>query len=174
MIQKFGHLRMMRIWKASIAMPSMAMGTSRWREICLRPAAMQPIIMHGLVLRYAEDKVWLSTLYPWIVAAARGGNYDVTFEETTTTRFIFQLSGPKSLEIIEAAAEKDLHDIPFLGFQETTIPGKPVTVLRMTMCGTLGYEVHGSPHGFLPNYNKGKKTHIWNRIKTAAIIEFKS
>lgn len=102
------------------------------------------IIMHGLALRYAEDKVWLSTLYPWIVAATRGGNYDVTLEETTTTRFIFQLSGPKSLEIIEAAAEKDLHDIPFLGFKETTMLGKPVTVLRMTMCGTLGYEVHGN------------------------------
>jgi glycine cleavage system aminomethyltransferase T len=101
------------------------------------------IIMHGLVHRLAEDKVWITTIYPWVVAAADRGNYDVKFDNTQMTRFIFQLGGPRTLEALEAATGENLHDIPFLGFKESHINGKNVHISRMTMAGTLGYEVHG-------------------------------
>jgi glycine cleavage system aminomethyltransferase T len=101
------------------------------------------IIMHGLVLRIAEDKVWMSTIYPWVIAAAEKGTYNISFENTQMNRFIFQLEGPRTLETLEAATGEDLHDIPFLGFKESHINGKTVRILRMTMAGTLGYEVHG-------------------------------
>ena len=101
------------------------------------------IVMHGLVLRIAEDKVWTSTVYPWLVALAKKGTYDISFETTTYTRFIFQMGGAATLNSLEAACGEDLHDIPFLGHREVTMCGKRVRILRMTMSGTLGYEVHG-------------------------------
>lgn len=102
------------------------------------------IVMHGLALRVAEDRVWLSTIYPWVKGfALMKGGFDVEFEETSQTMFNFQLGGPRSLEVVEAACKEDLHDIPFLGFRDAQIDGRWVRILRMTMSGTLGYEIHG-------------------------------
>lgn len=69
---------------------------------------------------------------------------DITAEDLTGRVFLFQLSGPRSLEILEAAAEENLHDIRFLRHRTTTIAGAEVRVIRIGMSGTLAYEVHGA------------------------------
>lgn len=68
-------------------------------------------------------------------------------------RLFYQLGGPRSLEVIEAASGDDLHDVKFLGFKDTVIAGKNVTVFRIGMCGTLAYEVHGETEDCLAVYS---------------------
>ncbi|MDR2751563.1 MAG: aminomethyl transferase family protein [Clostridiales bacterium] len=101
------------------------------------------ILMHGLSLRVAEDKVWLSTTYPWVVNVALKGGYDVKCEDTSQSDFNLQCAGPRVLEALENATQEDLHDISFMGFRDSSILGKPVRIMRMGMGGTLSYEVHG-------------------------------
>ena len=57
---------------------------------------------------------------------------------------MFQIGGPRALEVIEAAAQEDFHDLKFLNFRHATIGGHAVRVLRLGMAGTLAYEVHGT------------------------------
>jgi glycine cleavage system aminomethyltransferase T len=119
------------------------------------------IIMHGLTLRIEENKVWLTTIYPWVKCAAMmAGHYDVQFEDTQKTDFDFQCAGPRVLEMLEAATGDDLHDIPFMGFRMSSINDKPVRIMRMGMGGTLSYEVHGNttdaPELYTKIYEAGK------------------
>jgi len=67
--------------------------------------------------------------------------------------FLFQVAGPRSLEVLEAATGDDLHDIRFMHHRMSSIDGKEVRILRMGMAGTLAYEVHGQVKDAYPVYN---------------------
>ncbi len=101
------------------------------------------ILTHGLAVRVGEEEVHTYTLAPWLNYAATKGNYNVQYEDRTWTEFNFQCTGPRVLEMLEAATCEELHDIPFLGHRLSSINGKTVRIFRMGMAGTLGYEVHG-------------------------------
>lgn len=77
------------------------------------------------------------------LAAMQSGNYNVQY--TTRPIFIFQLSGPLSLAIVEKAAQADLHDVKFLQVVPLKMPGieADLEFVRIGMTGTLAYEVHG-------------------------------
>lgn len=57
--------------------------------------------------------------------------------------FFYQLDGPKSLEILEAATKTDLHSMRFAGRMNAQVNGKPITIIRLGMSGALAYEIHG-------------------------------
>ncbi|MDR2751666.1 MAG: aminomethyl transferase family protein [Clostridiales bacterium] len=99
---------------------------------------------HGLTQRVAEEEVWTYSLSPWVNYAATKGNYDVRFEDHSTTDFNFQTGGPRILEVLEETTGEDLHDIKFMGHRASSINGKEVRITRMGMAGTLAYEVHGN------------------------------
>lgn len=111
------------------------------------------IVVHGLCQRLAEDEFRTYWLSPWVVFLLDRGNYNATAENITGKMFLYQLGGPRSLEVIEAACGEDFHDVKFLGFKDTTISGKKVTIYRVGMCGTLAYEVHGQTEDCLTVYN---------------------
>lgn len=70
-------------------------------------------------------------------------NLDMTFTKRYGEIVVYQLCGPRSLEIVETALEKDMHHLGFMGYDETTMGNDiPVQILRAGMAGTLGYEVH--------------------------------
>lgn len=78
-------------------------------------------------------------------------SYDVGGEDLTGRVFLFQVAGPRSLEVLENATREDLHDIRFLRHRPSQIKGAAadgsdakVHVLRVRMAGTLAYEVHGA------------------------------
>jgi glycine cleavage system aminomethyltransferase T len=103
------------------------------------------IIRNGVVLRISEDEFQCYTFAPLIELLANSGRYNVDpMPIAEFNDFIFQIGGPKSLEILERAAGEDLHDIKFMNFRNTTISGHTVRILRMGMAGTLGYELHGT------------------------------
>lgn len=101
------------------------------------------VIEHGVVVRTAEDAFDTYAFQPYINFVAERGKYNVEIAATPMGDFIYQLAGPKSLEILENSSRMDLHDLKFMRSSEATIAGHTVRITRMGMGGTLAYEVHG-------------------------------
>lgn len=102
---------------------------------------------HGMVLRLGEDEwdTFISGNIPQYIIDTKKYDIEPVIPEFP---FVFQIGGPTSLQTVEHACQKDLHDLKFMHFREATIAGHKVRVLRMGMAGTLAYEVHG-------NFNEG-------------------
>ena len=67
---------------------------------------------------------------------------------------MFQIGGPKSLEVIENIAKQDIHDIPFMGTGSVKILGIDCLVVRMGMSGTLAYEIQGPIENVIEIYDE--------------------
>lgn len=116
-------------------------GTSKHGLMCLDNGLLAS---SGVLMRTAEDAFETFWLSPFLNYAFSLKKYDAVLEDITRDRFLFQMAGPRSLEILEAATGDDLHDIRFCHFRNSSIDGKTVRVLRFGMSGGLGYEVHGN------------------------------
>lgn len=112
------------------------------------------IMVHGMTIRLDENTLHTFDLSPYLDYCATKGNYDIKLTDITKEHFVFQLAGPRSLEILENAAQEDLHDIKFMTMRESKIAGHKVLVLRMGMGGTLSYEVHGTIEASRDVYNR--------------------
>ena len=100
------------------------------------------IMQDGVVLRLADDEFYTMWLDPYIGYVLSKGGYDVV-GEALTNRFLFQVAGPRSLEILERVTGDDLHDIGFGHHRMSAIGTADVRVFRLGMAGSLAYEVHG-------------------------------
>lgn len=111
------------------------------------------IMADGVMLRTAEDEFETFFMNPTVGYYFSKDEYDATCEDMTGQRFLYQLGGPRALEIIEKACQEDLHDLKFMRFREASICGKKVRVLRMGMASTLAYEIHGDTEDSMEVYN---------------------
>ena len=114
------------------------------------------IMVHGMLLRLGDEEFisyWLSPWLPYLLMK-HGEGYDVQGEDLTGQVFLFQIAGPRSLEVLEAATGDNLHDIRFLRHRPSTVDGRDVNVIRIGMAGTLAYELHGALEDALPVYRK--------------------
>lgn len=131
-------------------------GASKHAVMC---NAKGHVMADGMVLRIGEDDYEAFFLNPWIDYLVASGRYDVTGEDLTGSRFLFQVGGTRSLDIIEAATGEDFSDLPFIWHRNTTInhpdTGRalPVRVFRLGVAGTLAYEVHGRFDDAQPVYS---------------------
>ena len=106
------------------------------------------IMQDGVVLRIADDEFYTMWLDPYIGYVFSKGGYNAVGTALTGRRFLFQVAGPRSLEVLEHAAGADLHDIRFGHHRMAKIAGADVRVFRLGMAGSLAYEVHGdAPDG---------------------------
>lgn len=113
------------------------------------------IICDGILIRRTEeDFICANVPDPAMFNQQMGNKFDIQSEDTSCKRFFFQLCGPASLQIVEEAAREDLHGLKFMYTKDTKIEGKDVFVLRTSMAGTLGYEVHGAIEDAHIVYNK--------------------
>ncbi|MBQ9006409.1 MAG: aminomethyltransferase family protein [Atopobiaceae bacterium] len=101
----------------------------------------------GVVLPVSEEKYITTSCWPYIQYCldrehASGNMLDVEGVFNPESFIMYQVGGPRSLEIIERATGEDVHDREYLCFRDSTIAGCPVRVLRLGMAGTLSYEVH--------------------------------
>lgn len=101
------------------------------------------VIQDGIAVKLAENSYRVYDIAPYVHYVAQSGGYDVSVTDVSDEMFVFQLGGPKSLQIVEGAMKGNLHDLAFMNLRDVRIAGHDVQVLRMGMCGTLGYEVHG-------------------------------
>lgn len=100
----------------------------------------------GLTIRTGEEEFELFAFIPILQVRydQQKDQYDnLTVEDISEKRFVFQMMGPKSLEILEETTEEDLHDLQFGRIKHSSINGHKVRILRFGMHGGLGYEIHG-------------------------------
>jgi len=109
-------------------------------------------MMDGVLIRVGEDDFITYWMWPYVEYALKKGNYNATGEHLTGQVFLFQVAGPRSLEVLETAAGDCLHDIEFMHHRLSRIDGKEVRILRVGMAGTLAYEVHGNIQDAWPIY----------------------
>ena len=102
------------------------------------------ILTDGVVARIDDDTYRTYWLAPVLEYRLINSTFDVTGTDQSANEFFFQFAGPRSLEVLEAAAQEDLHDIKFGRHRMATIAGVPVRILRLGMAGGLAYEMHGA------------------------------
>ena len=119
------------------------------------------ILTDGVVMKIAENTYRTYWLNPPIDYFLKKSGMNVKGEVITGQEYFIQISGEKSLEILEKACECDLHDIKFATHRLTKIGDKDMRVLRLGMSGNLAYEVHGPIADFEEVYNK-----IWEAGKS--------
>ncbi|OHV74330.1 aminomethyltransferase family protein [Pseudofrankia sp. BMG5.36] len=110
------------------------------------------ILVHGVLMRLDEEDFVMHYRAPYAEYMLEKGDYDAK-GEYIRDEFIFQMGGPRSLEVLENATGECLHDIRFGRHRPSQIDGHDVRILRMGMAGTLGYEVHGKTERVIDVYN---------------------
>ena len=92
------------------------------------------ITSHGMLFKLSED--CYDTYFMLSLAGyykMECGEYDMEMVNLTGQKYLFQIGGPRSLELLEKVTEDDLHDIKFMRFRNTSIAGKEVRIARMGM-----------------------------------------
>ncbi|MBQ3300582.1 MAG: aminomethyltransferase family protein [Eggerthellaceae bacterium] len=117
----------------------MKVGGSRHALICNDKGQ---IVATGVITR-TEDRFLTFCVGQILGCYAAKTDLDVTVE--VKEEFMYQIDGPRSLEIMEEAAQCDLHDMKFGANRYIEIAGKNVFIYRLGMSGALGYEMHGAP-----------------------------
>lgn len=113
------------------------------------------IKLDGILVRRGEDEfLAMHLLDPAVLNEEMGNPYHFTSRDVSNERFFYQLCGPRSLEVVEAATRKDLHDLKFMYAMDAQIDGMDVFILRTGMAGTLGYEIHGKAEDAVAVYEK--------------------
>ena len=110
------------------------------------------VMLDGIVVRRAQDEFICMCMLPALLEQMCGKKFDIEVTDDSNNMFFYQLCGPRSLEVVEQAAQEDLHDIEFMWLRDARIAGKDVFILRTGMAGTLGYEVHGKTEDALEVY----------------------
>lgn len=99
------------------------------------------LMAHGVLLRLEEEVFESFFLAPYAAYKFYTGGYNAK-AEFVTDQLLYQVAGPRSLEVLEAASGECLHDIRFARHRVSKIAGIDVRILRVGMAGTLAYEVH--------------------------------
>lgn len=101
------------------------------------------IMTDGVVIRIGEEHYRTYWLNPPLEYYVKTSGMNITGEDMTGKEYFIQISGEKSLEILEDAFESDLHDIRFARHRKETMDGHEVEIIRLGMSGNLAYEIHG-------------------------------
>lgn len=125
-------------------------GSSRHAVFCSEDGLL---MNDGMIMCTADDEFYTTWELPYIEWAILNGGYDIKGENVTGDVFIYQLGGPRSLEVIERATGENFHDLKFTKHRVSHIDGMEVRIIRMGMCGTLAYEVHGKFEDSLKVYD---------------------
>lgn len=106
------------------------------------------VIGEGVLMRLGEDEFEYNARGPvctWIEYNFKKGNYDTEFS-LSMGNFKFQVSGPKSIFLLEKLVGESLRDIGFMRFRSSNINGHELRFLRQGMAGEIGFEIHGPGH----------------------------
>ncbi len=102
------------------------------------------------VTRLADDRFFLTAAivaqqhdYDWLVQHIESGE-DVAVEDVTDRTGMIAVAGPRSRELLAKLTETDLGNSNFrwLTGQEIEVAGIPVTALRVSYVGELGWELY--------------------------------
>ena len=80
-----------------------------------------------------HDREWLEKHMP--------ADAGFTLEDWTTRISTLIVTGPKSRDLLSGLGDADL-SLPWLSYQESTLAGCDVSLLRVSFAGELGWEIH--------------------------------
>jgi dimethylglycine dehydrogenase len=125
------------------------------------------------VTRLAHDRYYLNSAIggtthdqDWLVQHMLPGE-DVTVADVTDVTAILAVTGPRARDVLATCTDADLSSaaFPWLNAREVHVAGVPVTALRVSYVGELGWELHhpiarmpelydallaaGEPHGMV-------------------------
>jgi dimethylglycine dehydrogenase len=125
------------------------------------------------VTRLADDRYYLNSAIggtthdqDWLVQHVLPGE-DVTVADVTDVTAILAVTGPRARDVLATCTDADLSSaaFPWLNAREVHVAGVPVTALRVSYVGELGWELHhpiarmpelydallaaGEPHGMV-------------------------
>jgi dimethylglycine dehydrogenase len=106
-----------------------------WSEATVARLAEDRFLLCGPTLADLRDFDWLSARLPTEgVMLARGYAHDAAL----------MVMGPKSREVLQPLTDADLSAAaaPWLSVAEITLAGVPVTAMRVSYVGELGWELH--------------------------------
>ncbi|WP_197052504.1 aminomethyltransferase family protein [Halobellus rufus] len=107
------------------------------------------------ILFYLEEDELKLTGTPvapnWVEYNLERGDYDVRThvddryhdKDEPHDTFRYQLQGPNALDVMRAAVEGSIPEIPFFNFDEVTIGGVDVRALKHSMASNVGFEIWG-------------------------------
>jgi len=99
------------------------------------------IVGHGVMQRLADDDFRIFVSGAWGLYQHSLSEFDV--QQEVQNNYLFQVAGPHSLAVLEAASGETLADVSFLGFRDIMVAGRRCEIMRIGMAGTLAYELHG-------------------------------
>ena len=106
-----------------------------WSEATVARLAEDRFLLCGPTLADLRDFDWLSAHLPADgVTLTRGYAHDATL----------MVMGPKSRHVLAPLTDADLsaQNAPWLSVQEITVAGVPLTAMRVSYVGELGWELH--------------------------------
>lgn len=133
---------------------AMKEGSSKHALICNENGHM---IADGVIMKKEGNTYRTYWMAPVLQYYVENSDLDVK-GESFSDEYFFQIDGPKSLEILEAATQTDLHDIKFAHNKTVKICGTDMVVHRLGMSGALAYEVHGKQEDAEKVYTKIRDT----------------
>jgi glycine cleavage system aminomethyltransferase T len=106
------------------------------------------VMGEGLVMKFDEED-YLYTSGPGIVWAQfqhehGRRKFNCTLENMTNDWYLFQIQGPQSVRVMEAATGSKITDLYFLYAKWMSIDGMKFLALRQGVSGERGYELWGS------------------------------
>ena len=110
-------------------------------------------MMDGVIIRVAEDDFITYWMAPYIAYSFEKSSYNATGETLTGKGFLFQIGGPRALEVLETASGECLHDVGMMDHRMISIDGRKMRILRVGMAGSLAYELHGTVKDAWPVYS---------------------
>ena len=100
------------------------------------------IVHEGILSRFGEQEFLLfGRGCFWADYRLRHGSYDATSEADDW--FVYQVSGPKSLPLMEKLLGESLRDVGFMRFRKIRLAGHDIYALRQGMAGEIGFELQG-------------------------------
>ena len=114
-----------------------------WSEATIARLAKDRFLLCGPTLAVDRD-------YDWI--AAQIGDADVQFAKGYEQDGALLVMGPKSRDLLSPLCDDDLLQ-PWMSVVETFIAGVPVTALRVSYVGELGWELHVASSDLQTLYN---------------------
>ncbi|MCW2292307.1 glycine cleavage system aminomethyltransferase T [Pseudomonas sp. BIGb0408] len=104
----------------------------------------------GMILRIAEDEFEFIGHGPYVDYLVESSSYRLKSQDVDSDTFLFQIAGPRSLEVVEALTGENLRDLEFLWHRpsrlriaELSDRTIDIRVYRLGVSRTLAYEVHG-------------------------------
>jgi vanillate/3-O-methylgallate O-demethylase len=103
------------------------------------------VATEGVLARMAQEEYYYTAGGgEWIVYQAGQVDMDAKATLVTPDFFIFEVQGPKSIDILESVVGANLRHLEFNHWCGATVAGARVRILRTGISGELGYEIHGS------------------------------